>query len=285
MLPVAYAPTENSMSSKCAAVLVAALSEKSTSSTSARRVPVTGAGSARESTNVSGRVRAGRLRIRLRDRRSSWPRVALPGNALPAFRRDFAAMIFFSSSGDGGMTQSTSRIRFSCMGSPPSSTLPERTGRQPSSAPEMPWRQPCRGPSRQRHDSVSGRVPPMRADRGGAMDGVSAAPNRSRITGFVSSVEPSTTSQGKWYLTVDVQDAEAIEGGLFARPGTPARVFAFGATPPVAADQTISAEVTYLGGPTGGEFQLLRLIDDPANDADEPGTDTGDDRPDPRERP
>jgi hypothetical protein len=117
------------------------------------------------------------------------------------------------------------------------------------------------------------------------MDGVSAAPNRSRITGFVSSVDPSTTSQGKWYLTVDVQDAEAIEGGLFARPGTPARVFAFGATPPVAADQTISAEVTYLGGPTGGEFQLLRLVDDPANDADEPGTDTGDDRPDPRERP
>ncbi len=113
------------------------------------------------------------------------------------------------------------------------------------------------------------------------MDGVSAAPNRSRITGIVSSVEPSTTSQGKWYLTVDVQDAEAMEGGSFARPGTPARVFAFGATPPVAADQTISAEVTYLGGPTGGEFQLLRLLADPANDADEPGAAVDDDRPDP----
>ena len=60
------------------------------------------------------------------------------------------------------------------------------------------------------------------------------------------------------------------------------RVFAFGAAPPVAADQTISAEVTYLGGPTGGEFQLLRLFADPANDADEPGTTIGDDdRPDP----
>lgn len=114
------------------------------------------------------------------------------------------------------------------------------------------------------------------------MDGVSAAPNRSRITGSVSSVEPSTTSHGKWYLTVDVQDAEAIEGGLFARPGTPARVFAFGAAPPVAANQTISAEVTYLGGPTGGEFQLLRLFGDPTDDADEPGTAVGGgDRPDP----
>ncbi len=113
------------------------------------------------------------------------------------------------------------------------------------------------------------------------MDGVSAAPNRSRITGLVSSVEPSTTSQGKWYLTVDVEEVEAIEGGSFLRPGTPARVFAFGATPPVAADQTISAEVTYLGGPTGGEFQLLRLLADPGNDADEPGAAVDDDRPDP----
>ena len=44
------------MSSKCAWVLVPALSEKSTNRTRARRVPVTGAGSARALMNVSGRV-------------------------------------------------------------------------------------------------------------------------------------------------------------------------------------------------------------------------------------
>ncbi len=103
------------------------------------------------------------------------------------------------------------------------------------------------------------------------MNGVSAAPNRSRITGLVSRVEPSTTSEGKWYLTVEIRDAEAIEGGLFARPGTPARVFTFGAAPPVDADQEISAEVAYLGGPTGGEFQLIRLLGGQGDEAETAG--------------
>lgn len=100
-----------------------------------------------------------------------------------------------------------------------------------------------------------------------AMNGVSAAPNRSRITGRVARVEPSATSAGKWYLIVGIQDAEAIEGGLFAHSGDEARVFTFGDSPPVDVDQVISAEVEYLGGPTGGEFQLIRLLDAPGGDA------------------
>jgi hypothetical protein len=96
---------------------------------------------------------------------------------------------------------------------------------------------------------------------------VSAAPNRSRISGRVTRVEPSATSVGKWYLIVEIHEAEAIEGGLFARPGTEARVFTFGEAPPAQADGIISAEVEYLGGPTGGEFQLIRLLGETTDEA------------------
>jgi hypothetical protein len=98
-----------------------------------------------------------------------------------------------------------------------------------------------------------------------AMSGVSAAPNRARISGRVAHVEPSATSANKWYLTVEVASATAIEGGLFAHPGDVARVFAFGDAPPLEAGGSISAEVEYIGGPTGGEFQLIRLMDEQAD--------------------
>ena len=65
---------------------------------------------------------------------------------------------------------------------------------------------------------------------------------------------------GKWYLTLAVSAASAIEGGLFARVGEEARVFAFGDDSPVPAGSTVIAEVEYLGGPTGGEFRLVRLL-------------------------
>lgn len=94
-----------------------------------------------------------------------------------------------------------------------------------------------------------------------AMSGVSAAPNRARIAGRVAHVEPSATSEAKWYLTVEVASASAIEGGLFAHPGGEARVFTFGGAPPVESGASISAEVEYFGGPMGGEFQLIRLLD------------------------
>ena len=61
-------------------------------------------------------------------------------------------------------------------------------------------------------------------------------------------------------MTVAVSAASAIEGGLFARVGEEARVFTFGDAPPVQAGSTVRAEVEYLGGPTGGEFRLVRLV-------------------------
>ena len=92
------------------------------------------------------------------------------------------------------------------------------------------------------------------------MGGVSTAPNRATIEGRVERVEPSSSSVGKWYITVAVSAASAIEGGLFARVGEEARVFTFGDAPPVQAGSTVRAEVEYLGGPTGGEFRLVRLV-------------------------
>jgi hypothetical protein len=73
------------------------------------------------------------------------------------------------------------------------------------------------------------------------------------------------TSVNKWYLIVEVSTATAIEGGLFAHPWDEARVFTFGDTPPVDAGATISAEVEFIGGPTGGEFRLIRLLDVPTD--------------------
>ncbi len=110
------------------------------------------------------------------------------------------------------------------------------------------------------------------------MSGVSAAPNRSTITGRIERVEPSATSAGKWYLVVAILEAAAIEGGLFARPGDVVRVFAFGDVPPLDAGQSIRAEVEYVGGPTGGEFRLIQLLGGPlgAFDSEVAGTDIED---------
>lgn len=89
-----------------------------------------------------------------------------------------------------------------------------------------------------------------------------AAPNRSRITARVEDTE-SVAGGAKWYLTVNVVEASPIEGGLFVHPGDRARVFIVGEEPPLAPDDLFTAEVEYLGGPGGGELQLLRL-EDPA---------------------
>lgn len=92
------------------------------------------------------------------------------------------------------------------------------------------------------------------------MNDVSAGPNRSEITAQVKRVERSPSSPGKWYLIVDILDATAIEGGLFARVGTEARVFTFGDRASLGPGDVFTGEVEYLGGPLAGEFQLHRLI-------------------------
>jgi hypothetical protein len=87
---------------------------------------------------------------------------------------------------------------------------------------------------------------------------VMAAPNRSVITARTGRVEV-VEGQPKWYLTVEVLGAEAIEGGLFVRAGDVARVFVVGDKPPLRNGDVFRAEVEYIGGPGGGELQLLRL--------------------------
>ena len=48
---------------------------------------------------------------------------------------------------------------------------------------------------------------------------------------------------------------------MFVHPGDTARVFVVGDEPDLRPDDVFTAEVEYLGGPAGGELQLLRLED------------------------
>ncbi|MFC5176549.1 hypothetical protein [Nocardioides taihuensis] len=87
---------------------------------------------------------------------------------------------------------------------------------------------------------------------------VMAAPNRSVITARTELVE-GVEGQPKWYLTVEVLGAEAVEGGLFVRAGETARVFVVGERPPIHVGDEFRGQVEYIGGPAGGELQLLAL--------------------------
>lgn len=87
---------------------------------------------------------------------------------------------------------------------------------------------------------------------------VMAAPNRSVVTARTERIE-GVEGEPKWYLTVEVLDAEAIEGGLFVHPGETARVFVVGDRPPLQDGDVFRAQVEYIGGPGGGELQLLAL--------------------------
>lgn len=90
---------------------------------------------------------------------------------------------------------------------------------------------------------------------------VLAAPNRSSITARVLAVEP-VEGQPKWYLGVEVLEAQPIEGGLFVRAGDSVWVFQVGEEPPpLQVGDVFRAEVEYIGGPGGGELQLIRLGD------------------------
>ena len=80
---------------------------------------------------------------------------------------------------------------------------------------------------------------------------VMAAPNRSVITARTELVEV-VEGQPKWYLTVAVLGAEAVEGGLFVRAGETARVFVLGDRPPLETGDEFRAQVEYIGGPAGG---------------------------------
>ncbi len=87
-----------------------------------------------------------------------------------------------------------------------------------------------------------------------------AAPNRSIITARIERID-LVEGAPKWYITVEVLHSEAIEGGLFVHSGDTARVFVVGDEPNLRPGDEFRAEVEYLGGPDGGELQLLRLHD------------------------
>ena len=98
------------------------------------------------------------------------------------------------------------------------------------------------------------------------MTPVSAGPNRARIRARVDGAE-SVPGAPKWYWTTTVLDAASIEGGLFVHVGDIARVFSVGERAPLEVGDTFTAEVEFIGGPSGGEFQLHTLLDDRAGGA------------------
>ena len=85
---------------------------------------------------------------------------------------------------------------------------------------------------------------------------VSAAPNRSRLTARVISVEPSPRFADTWLLRIRVQEVRALSGGTFAAPGQDHDAVAFGPGPVAGAGDVIQADAEYVGGPAGGVFRL-----------------------------
>jgi hypothetical protein len=99
---------------------------------------------------------------------------------------------------------------------------------------------------------------------------VMAAPNRSVITARIGAID-AVEGQPKWYLAVEVLESKAIEGGLFVHAGEAARVFSVGEQPGLRVGDVFRAEVEYVGGPSGGELQLLRFDEQPPSPDDPPG--------------
>ena len=85
---------------------------------------------------------------------------------------------------------------------------------------------------------------------------VTAAPNRSRLTARVLSVEPSPRFADTWLLRIHVQDVRALAGGTFAARGQDRDAVAFGPGPVAEAGDVIQADAEYVGGPAGGLFRL-----------------------------
>jgi hypothetical protein len=85
---------------------------------------------------------------------------------------------------------------------------------------------------------------------------VTAAPNRSRLTARVLSVEPSPRFADTWLLRIRVQDVQGLSGGTFAASGQDRDAVAFGPGPVAEAGDVIQADAEYVGGPAGGVFRL-----------------------------
>ena len=94
------------------------------------------------------------------------------------------------------------------------------------------------------------------------VQGVMAAPNRSRIKAKVLSVEQSAKYPDKWHLEFEVLESSDVSGPNFARVGQKAEGFSFSPAWDAPPQTIIEADAEYIGGAQGGQFQLtdVRII-------------------------
>lgn len=88
------------------------------------------------------------------------------------------------------------------------------------------------------------------------VQGMLAAPNRSRIKARVLGVEQSRDYPDKWHLKLEVLESSNVRGPNFARVGQQVEGFTFGPTWEAPPQAVIEAEVEYIGDGRGGQFQL-----------------------------
>ena len=90
----------------------------------------------------------------------------------------------------------------------------------------------------------------------GGPGGVPAAPNRCRLAAAVLELRPEPDVPQKSLLLLEVRELEPIQGGRFAGPGEQVAAFTFDDVTGLAVGAVVTAEAEYLGGPSGGTFQL-----------------------------
>lgn len=93
----------------------------------------------------------------------------------------------------------------------------------------------------------------------GGPGGVPVAPNKAAITARVLSTGEDPAMPGRWLLELDIAASTPLEGTDWAALRPRSQAFVVGAPPDVGAGDTIEAEATWLGGPTGGRFRLEKL--------------------------
>jgi hypothetical protein len=92
------------------------------------------------------------------------------------------------------------------------------------------------------------------------VQGVMAAPNRAKIKARVLRVEQSPQYSDKWHLELEILASQNVSGPNFARIGEKVQGFAFGPAWEAPPPAIIEAEVEYIGGPQGGQFQLTNVL-------------------------
>lgn len=89
--------------------------------------------------------------------------------------------------------------------------------------------------------------------------GIMAAPNRSRITAKVLSVDRSPDWSDKWLLEIEIISSEPVEGPNFSTRGQRGFAFAIGDHSAIRPLCTIQADAEYIGDAHGGQWHLENL--------------------------